>query len=238
MKLETAKHYNSEYTHYLIETQGFDVVLVPNTNVELIVPNSGAALHCIDGRYGENEIGVFSVNSSVKERVIINRPISKEGPKFPGGTTGLASLFHGADSVGMNEVAVKLRELGYATGTHGKCGFADLLINQRLRNVKHSTMPDFAYFKQFGITKGKFMRGFTRHHEGFHPTLEGLTHQETAIMFNPFDGTTTPSDTRYFKTDLALAANHFGVSPTRSILLTLEVVRALAPHVNRVELIV
>lgn len=239
MILELAKQYNLEQAQQIIAEQGFEPVPVPHTEIELLTPPTGAALHCIDGRYGEDEVGVFSPESSIKDRIIIYRPVTKEGPKFPGGTTGLAAVSSAADIVGINAVAAKLKELGLSSGTHGKCGFAQLLMERRLSAlgfVSHE-LPDFEFFEQNGLTKGKLMRGITRRHGGFHPTLEGLKHQETAIQINPFEGVTTRSETKYFKTDLALPANHFGISPTRSILLTLEVVRALAPHVKRVELI-
>lgn len=239
MKLETPKQYNQAYLKSLIQSQGFDVTIVSPEEAKLQTPDQGAGIQCIDGRYGEDLIGVYSADSSIKDRVIIQRPPTKEGPKYPGGATGLAAVYHGADTVGLNEIAVKLAELGYVTGTHGKCGFAQLLADDRLSYLPFvsSLLPDFEFYKQHGITKGKLMRGLTRRHGGFHPTLEGLIHRETAVQFNPFDGTTTPSDIGYFKTDLWLAANHFGVSVSRSTILTLEVVRALAPHVNRVELI-
>lgn len=240
MSLETPKQYNQEYSRNLIEAQGFQVTLVPHDEVPLIPYTSGVAMQCIDGRYGARTIGVFAPDSSIKDRVIRQRPADKEGPKFPGGTTGLAAVCNAADIIGMNTIAAKLQELGLATGTHGKCGFVQLLSERRLDALKFisQNLPDFDFYRQSQMSKGQLMRGLTRQHHGFHPTFEGLVHQEVALQFNPYDGVTTSSDLKYFKADLALPANHFGISPTRSILLTLEVVRQLAPHVRRVELLV
>lgn len=241
MRLEAPKQYNQAHAKYVIEQQGFKVDLIPHSEVPLEPYSSGAAIQCIDGRYGAEQVGVFSPDSSVKDRVIHSRPVTKEGPKFPGGTTGLAAASTAADIIGMNAVSAKLKELGLATGTHGKCGFVELLRQRRLTALEYfisQQLPDFSFFQQFQITKGKLIRGLIRQHSGFHPTFEGLDHQERKIRFNPYDGLTASSDLAYFNTDLALPANHFGISPTRSILLTLEVVRELAPGLDQVELLV
>lgn len=237
MKLETAKKYNAEYTKYLIETQGFNVTLVPNADIHLTVPDSGAGLECGDGRNGKPITKVFSPDSSVKERILVEKVRQFTGPAWWGGALGLAVMTEGADAVGLNYVASKLKEIDVVTGTHGKCGFYELVRANKLENILYSNLPDYELYARYDLSKGDIIRSYIRRHKGFHPTFEGEFHTETALRINPYLGTTTPANTDYFKADLWIL-NHFGVSPTRGIMLSLEVVRALAPHVNQVELIV
>lgn len=135
-------------------------------NADLVIAEPGAALECIDGRFGRRE------------------KIKKHGPKIPGGIHAVAALKTGGDMVGFNSAASEISKLGFRAGTHEHCGLFELWREGKLTAVNHALRLPEICTNNFGNDASQWFGSKSRFWGGKHFHLPGL-HEEEAVIFNP-----------------------------------------------------
>lgn len=213
MAVELKTH--SSYRHSEVESffgnRGWQIENVKVSNVGLVVADEGAALECIDGRFGQREI------------------IKKHGPKIPGGSNAIAALKTGGDPAGFNAAALEVRRLGFRAGTHKHCGFFELWENGGLKAIKHRLeLPKI-------IDRATWISLKARHWGGKHFHLPG-EHEEEALTFNPFVGTTSVARKDRFSYDHWVMPS-LGIHRRTAMLVVAETVEPLSPH-RRIEILI
>ncbi len=186
--------------------------IVKVSNMGLIVPDSGAAVECFDGRFGE----------------LADR--KKHGPKLPGGYNCIPALKTGGDVIGFNVGARQLTELGYRPGTHKRCAFFELWLEQALESATHPLKLPIQYFEACGYNLGRWIQLRNKGWGGKHFTLSG-EHAEKDAIFNPFIDTTTEAQVDQFGGDMWVL-KLLGIPERRAIPMFAETV-IKASHVAR-----
>ncbi len=183
----------------------------------LVPTDQGASLECIDGRFAN------------RSRQVLN------GPKIPGGTNSIAAVKTGGDAVGFNAAAKEAERFGFRAGTHKHCGFFDLWRAGKLEAARFSMeFPEYA-LERNGGDAGHWIKLKNRFWQGFHFSLPG-EHEEMALRFNPYIGTTLLPRRDKFSYDHWLMQS-LGVHRRRAMRLVAETVEQLAQGSKRLEIV-
>lgn len=224
INLETYFEYDPTRTLDSFQERGWKAELVKASNVDLVETDKGAALHCIDGRFGNLSI------------------LKKYGPAIPGGIDSVAALATGGDLIGFNYAVQKVKGLGYNLGTHGAehegegCGYFGLWKAGRLESAIDTVRLPFNYIQNYGLEVSDWVKKWAKLKGGKHFTLPGV-HEEQALTLNPFrDTTVRPRADRFIGDKWFLRT--MGISEQRSLLVFAETVEMLAPHAKKVEILI
>ncbi len=209
-ELKTHPQYNSTEVERFFVGRGWKVEFVRVGNEDLVPAEEGAAVECIDGRFGKR------------------KEIKKHGPKLPGASLAIAASKTGGNTIGFNAAASEIARLGYRAGTHVHCGFLHLWQNGELVAVKHKLeLPNIPDQANWMVLKQKQWGG-----KHFHISDE---HEEEALTFNPFLGLTNKARKDRFGYDHWLM-QILGIHRRSAMHLVAETVERISSH-RKVEIL-
>lgn len=198
---------------------GLAVDLILPNEVPLVAVDPGSALECIDGRTGKLQ----------------NR--KKYGYRVPGGSDFLQMTQYGGDFVGFNAGAKATIDAGLRPGTHNNCGAFGLWESGKLESVPFPLEINDEMLRKYNLTKGDFVRLWTKRYNGKHFDLKSLgQHEEKELIINPFIGFTIRPNPEEFVYDHAIS-KLLNIPPQIAVSVLIEVAHELASHIQRVQLL-
>lgn len=210
LEFKTYPGYNPDQVAGFFEGRGWNVEFVGASHAGLVTAESGAALECIDGRFGKRE------------------NIKKHGPKIPGGIHAVAALKTGGDMIGFNSAASEIANLGFRAGTHEHCGLFKLWSENKLTAVKHSLALPEICTRNFGGDLSRWFDLNSRFWGGKNFRVPD-PHEEEAVTFNPHSNLTTLARKDRFSYDHWFM-QLLGISGSKAMYLLAETVEQICNH--------
>ncbi len=199
IELDTHSNFGPHQILAFFDNRGWNGRLIKASSEELVAVDNGAAVECIDGRYGR----------------IVRK---MNGPKVPGAGLGVALSKRGGDLNALSLTADDLKAVGFNIGTHSSCGFAQ--EEKGLRSLNYHLDLEGC-----GEDMEELFARVAKELGGKHFILTG-EHAEKRLVMNPFLGTTlVPAEDRFAGDPWLLVG--LGINPRRALLIYAETVEAL-----------
>lgn len=202
----------------LFENRGWYTRIISPEEAGLVKADLGAAVECIDGRFGDR----------LEKK--------KNGPKLPGGINAIMALHTRGDSAGFNEAVRILKEEGFNSGTHVDCGFYAKWKAGELKAARYPLVVPNTTINTLGRV-GVWLERHMRLCDGKHFHIEGQ-HKEQGVIFNPYEELTVEARSDRFSCDHWLMKRFLNGKGREAKHLLAETVELLKPDAKKLEIVV